>query len=70
MAIIGFNKVDYDVSCWVNVMIVKTGPRTKKHMKGRRETKKFEFTISKLEDEWFLIRDAYSHAEVRCEEIF
>ena len=54
--VIGFNRIEQDVSCWLNIKIVKTKPPTKKWMKGRRSETSHEIVVSKLDDEWFLVR--------------
>lgn len=67
--IIGFNRVDVDVSCWINIRLVKIMPKTKRWPNGRRvDERKHEISINKLEDEWFLVRGVWPADRVCSEE--
>lgn len=71
--VIGFNKVDKEVSCWVNLRLVKTYPKTKKWINGRREIlDEVEVTITKVEDEWFFVRSVgiKFNDYVKCDQIY
>lgn len=67
--IIGFNRVDPDISCWINIRLVSIMPRTKKWPNGRRvDEREHEISINKLEDEWFLVRGVWPNATSGSEE--
>lgn len=69
-AVIGFNKIDNHINCWINTRKVRIMNKTVKYPKGRRANEvSMELTISKLDDEWFLIRDAYSGINAKCDQI-
>jgi len=73
-AVIGFNKVESDVSCWINLRTVEKKPPTKKYMKGRRvNVISHEIVVTKLEDEWFLVRGVWpgfsGSEEARCDQL-
>jgi hypothetical protein len=73
-AVIGFNKVDIDVSCWINIRTYRKMPPTKKWMNGRKvDLKEHEIVISKIDDEWFLVRGVMtssgSSEEVKCDQL-
>ena len=72
--IIGFNRVDPDISCWINIRLVRIMPKTKKWLNGRRvDEREHEICINKLEDEWFLVRgvwaDSRGSEEVKCDQM-
>lgn len=72
--VIGFNKIEPDVSCWINIRTVRKMPPTKKYMSGRRvDSIEHEIVISKLEDEWFLVRGVWKakqgSEEVKCDQL-
>lgn len=77
---IGFNKVDVDVSCWINIKLVKIYPRTKKWINGRRKVLLNDHVfISKVGDEWFFVSGVtglrnynkvdYSEEFAKCDQI-
>lgn len=72
--IIGFSRIDDDISCWINIRLVRILPKTKKWINGRRVNEKIhEISINKLEDEWFLVRGVWSpngtsSEEVKCDQ--
>lgn len=67
--IIGFNRVDPDISCWINIRLVRIMPKTKKWPNGRRvDEVEHEICINKLEDEWFLVRGVWPNATSGSEE--
>jgi hypothetical protein len=71
--VIGFNKVGKEVSCWVNLRFVKTYPKTKKWVNGRRKIlDEVEITITKVEDEWFFVRSIGTKFNdyVKCDQIY
>ncbi len=72
--VIGFNKIEPDVSCWINILTVRKMPPTKKYMSGRRaDVVEHEIVVSKLEDEWFLVRGVWKarqgSEEVKCDQL-
>lgn len=71
--VIGFNRATDESSCWVNFLSIKTYPKTKKWMHGRREVVDMvEVTITKVDDEWFYIR-AIGHKYndcVKCDQLY
>jgi len=71
--VIGFNRVDPDISCWINIRLVRIMPKTKKWPNGRRVEREHEICINKLEDEWFLVRgvcvDGGGSEEVKCDQM-
>jgi len=72
--VIGFNKIESDVSCWVNLRTVEKRPPTKKYMKGRRVNGiSHEIVVTKLEDEWFLVRGVWpgvsGSEEAKCDQL-
>ena len=67
--VIGFSRVDLDISCWINIRLVRIMPRTKKWPSGRRTDEiEHEICINKLEDEWFLVRGVWPNATSGSEE--
>lgn len=75
--VIGFNRVDVDISCWINIRLVRIVPKNIKWPNGRRvDEREHEICINKLEDEWFLVRGVrVFHAgntgseEVKCDQM-
>lgn len=71
--VIGFNRPSPEVSCWLNIRTFRKMPPTKKWIQGRIVDKfEHEISITKLDDEWFLVRgvmvDGGHSEEVKCDQ--
>ena len=71
--VIGFNCGLEDFSCWINIRTVRISNPTKNWINGRRINEiSHEIAISKLNDEWFLVRGVMNgpgSEEVKCDQL-